>query len=63
MSLSDSKGALVSVDGTGLTVETIAQVAALKLKGGYLPALGDVAGFKWVEGELRFQRIRSYFRC
>jgi hypothetical protein len=56
LSLSDSKGSLVSVDGTGLTVETIALVATLKLKGGYLPDLGDVAGFKWVAGEVSSHR-------
>ncbi|GAA5859727.1 hypothetical protein JCM1840_006427 [Sporobolomyces johnsonii] len=50
LSLSDSKGALVSEGEHGLTADFISQVADLKLKGGYLQDLSVPAGFKYVAG-------------
>ncbi|GAA5896970.1 glutamate dehydrogenase [Sporobolomyces salmoneus] len=50
LSLSDSKGALVSEGDEGLTSEFIEKVAELKLKGGYLKDLSAPSGFKYHEG-------------
>ncbi|GAA5964404.1 hypothetical protein JCM21900_006418 [Sporobolomyces salmonicolor] len=50
LSLSDSKGALVAEGEQGLTADFVAQVADLKLKGGYLQDLSAPAGFKYVAG-------------
>ncbi|GAA5876080.1 hypothetical protein JCM16303_007015 [Sporobolomyces ruberrimus] len=50
LSLSDSKGALVSEGEQGLSAEFIEKVAELKLKGGYLKDLSAPSGFKYHEG-------------
>lgn len=50
LSLSDSKGALVSEGEQGLSAEYIDKVAELKLKGGYLKDLEVPSGFKYHEG-------------
>ena len=51
LSLSDSKGALISCDGKGFTKEDILAIAELKLRQGVLSeAVRE--GLEWHEGEL-----------
>ena len=59
VALSDSRGSLISTDGKGFTPEIIATIATLKLKGGYLTALGPLDGFKWVEGDRPWVHFES----
>lgn len=57
LSLSDSKGSLISTDGSGFTLEDIDKIAALKLKQGVLSAVVR-EGLEWVPGTLRLHMYR-----
>jgi glutamate dehydrogenase (NADP+) len=49
LSLSDSKGALISQ--TGFTKEIVEKIGALKLKGGYLESLASEPGYTYHAGK------------
>lgn len=54
LSLSDSKGALISTDPAGITANMIEIIAALKVKRGYLSSIASTADFsskvKYIDG-------------
>ena len=57
VSLSDSKGALISE--TGFTKELVEKIGELKLKGGYLESLASEAGYTYHAGESRSSYLRQ----
>lgn len=59
ISLSDSKGAIISTDDKGISAELVEEIAKLKVERKQLSILGEKSGLKYIDGQRPWTNVEK----